>query len=250
MDSLYVNIINEGEKIYRRRKNLFFIGALVIFSLAVGVTSGSIESRLGIVALSGNNFPLVFLSMIVNLVLPLIVMLVAADMTAGERGEGTVGLALTRPTTRLKVYLAKNIALASYIFVTMMVVMHASWQIGTLTGQNVSGLASFGQVWWTYVVAAIPAIVLGVVAVSLFQLFKSSGTAIGVGLLLFMGARGLGVVYPEAKKLVLVSNMDWHSLWLAAGGTTIQMMGIAMLFMAYALIFFGIGYYLFDRTTF
>ncbi|BAU29202.1 ABC-2 type transport system permease protein [Aneurinibacillus soli] len=82
-----------------------------------------------------------FMSNAVSLFIPLLIVIVAADIVSGEHTSGTIKVLLTRPVRRWKILTSKLIALV--LFVSAIVVLTGGIAYG------ISGLV-FGYGGWTY----------------------------------------------------------------------------------------------------
>jgi ABC-2 type transport system permease protein len=140
----------------------------------------------------------------INLFLPLMVMVIAADLVSSERSAGTIKLLLTRPVKRWKILLSKYIALILAIstiiflfgllsyFISGLVFGYQGWSAPILTGfvaeageLNTSGVQMIPQ--WQYIFMEFSlvwfvAVVVGTIAFMLSVLIKS--TPIGMGVML------------------------------------------------------------------
>jgi ABC-2 type transport system permease protein len=100
---------------------------------------------------SGVTFTRVFLENSLNLFLPLMVMVIAADLVSSEFSQGTIKMLLTRPLRRWKILTSKFIALTIYVTLTVLatavisyvisgaVFGYGGWNMPVLTGFLVSG---------------------------------------------------------------------------------------------------------------
>jgi ABC-2 type transport system permease protein len=140
----------------------------------------------------------------ISLFLPLMVMVIAADLVSSERSAGTVKLLLTRPVKRWKILLSKFIALIltisiiiflfgllSYV-ISGLVFGYQGWSAPILTGflaeageLNTSAVQMIPQ--WQYLFMEFSlvwfvAVVVGTIAFMLSVLIKS--TPVGMGIML------------------------------------------------------------------
>jgi ABC-2 type transport system permease protein len=158
----------------------------------------------------------------ITLFVPLLIMIVAADLVSSERSAGTVKLLLTRPVKRWKILLSKYMALllsVSIIVILMGILAYiisgvvfgfGGWKAPVLTGfKSIEGelnttnvqlidqwqyvLMEFGLVWFV-------AIVVGTLSFMLSVLLKSTSASMGV----MLAALIAGLILSN-----LVSS--WHS---------------------------------------
>ena len=90
MESYKATLINELEKLYRKKK------AIVVIILAVGVIgvvqllSLGLRGGLGIIGITSSVFPVTVLSIFSNTILPLFTALVVIDVFTGEFANETM----------------------------------------------------------------------------------------------------------------------------------------------------------------
>ncbi|MEW9669020.1 ABC transporter permease [Ammoniphilus sp. 3BR4] len=158
----------------------------------------------------------------IDLFLPLMVMVIAADLVSSERSAGTVKLLLTRPVKRWKILMSKYITLVlsiSFIIVLFgflsyiisgLVFGYQGWSAPVLTGFSVEAgelitsgvqlipqwqylLMEFGLVWFV-------SLIVGTLAFMLSVLMRST-------------AAGMGVMLAALIAGMILSNMvsSWES---------------------------------------
>lgn len=166
----------------------------------------------------------------INLFIPLMVMVVAADLVSSERSAGTVKLLLTRPVKRWKILMSKYIALVlSVSFIVAMfgvlsylisgvVFGYGGWKAPIITGFTVVGgelntagvhlipqwqylFMVFGLVWFV-------ALVVGTLTFMLSVLMRSTAAGMGVMLAsLIAGAilNNMVASWESAKYLFMIN---------------------------------------------
>ncbi|MGE8205906.1 ABC transporter permease subunit [Heyndrickxia sp. NPDC080065] len=175
-------------------------------------------------------FMRVFAENSIGLLLPLLVMVVAADLVSSEASGGTIKLLLTRPVKRWKILLSKYIAmLYSISFIVLCVAIlaflisgivfgYGGWSMPMLTGFSTRGdelitsnvhlipqwkyiLMEFGLVWFVCVV-------VGSLTFMLSVLLRSTAAVMGIMLSsLIAGAILINMVssWESAKYLFMVN---------------------------------------------
>lgn len=250
MGSLCVSTVNEIQKIFLRKKNIVLLAIAGSIPLDAAFSFGFLQNRLGIFAVNAASFPLFVLNFLTSLILPLFIFSVAADLFAGEAGENTLKITLTRPVTRLKVFLSKIAATGAFIITCLGATFVISIAAGAVLEGRAPGPAGIGETLLAYSAAVVPMLVLAVLAAFLNQLFKSGSSALIASVLVYLLAKALPFVAPAIGRLSPVAYTGWHALLL---GTTVGagvIWNALLLMAAYLLIFFGGGYYLFDKKDF
>lgn len=245
MNIIYAGIINETEKLLLKKKTVFFLAVAAIFPVAAMALVKLFQSKLGFFAVTSANYPILILGLFTGLFLPLFIFTAAADLFAGELGQNTLKIALTRPISRFKVFLSKNIAIGLYIIIILGAVLVTSYISGLFLGGRIS-LAGLLKDILLYLAAVIPMLALSVIAVFLAQFFKSSTGALTTCIFIYIAAKASALVAPRLTKLTPFAYTDWHMLWLGSLGAG-RLLNILALIVSYIIILFSMGYYLFDQ---
>ncbi|MFC0189726.1 ABC transporter permease subunit [Fictibacillus aquaticus] len=177
-------------------------------------------------------FMRVFAENSIDLLLPLLVMVVAADLVSSEASGGTIKLLLTRPVQRWRILLSKYLALLlSVSFIVLMVGIlsylisgivfgYGGWNLPLLTGFSVQGdelvtnsvhmvpqwqyiLMEFGLVWFVCVA-------VGTLTFMLSVLLRSTAAVMGIMLAsLIAGAILVNMVSSwESAKYFFMVNLQ------------------------------------------
>lgn len=111
MNSLYANFINETQKMFLKSKVVacFIISAIIPVGLALLIAL--LHNKVGVLAISTAGLPVFILGLFTSVLLPLFIFMWAADIFAGEVGEGSLKIVLVRPISRFNIYLSKIMAL-------------------------------------------------------------------------------------------------------------------------------------------
>jgi len=197
----------------------------------------------------------------ITLFVPLLIMIIAADLVSSERGTGTVKLLLTRPVKRWRILLSKYIALllSVSIIVLLMGILasvisgfvfgYGGWKAPVLTGfTSVGGeldtskvqligqwqyiLMEFGLVWFV-------AIVIGTITFMLSVLLKSTSATMGVMLAALISGLILSNLVSswQSAKYLFMINLNLTG-YLA--GSTPPVPGMTLLFSITVLTIWGV----------
>lgn len=166
----------------------------------------------------------------IQMLLPLMIMIVAADLVSSEHSGGTVKLLLTRPIKRWKILLSKYITLAfsvsililafgvlSYL-ISGLVFGFSGWSAPVLTGFSVEGgelstanvhlIPQWQYLWMLMGLAWFVSLTVGTLSFMLSTIMKSTAAGMGVMLAcLIAGAILSGMVasWESAKYLFMVN---------------------------------------------
>ncbi|HEY8888967.1 MAG TPA: ABC transporter permease [Clostridium sp.] len=245
MDNLKANIINEVQKLFLKKKITVFLIITAIICFLSAFFISSIQAKLVFVAIDSVSFPLMILWIFTNIFLPLFIFMTVAELFSGEVGDKSLKLVLIRPISRLKIFISKNIAIAIYIIINLIVVFIVSM----LSSIFLNGTSSFNilNIMFAYFIDIIPAVVLALFASFIAQFFKSSSGAIITCILAFIAIKGLALFVSGLNNIVFTSYLNWYSLWNIGQSSFLVTINTLFMVLAYGVIFFTLGYYFFDK---
>ncbi|MGG1515038.1 ABC transporter permease [Paenibacillus oryzisoli] len=191
-----------------------------------------------------------FVKNAVGLFIPLIVMVISADIVSSEHSTGTIKLLLTRPVKRWKILLSKLITVIFFTSLTVLstgalcylisgaVFGYNGWEMPVFVGIQLSGsdvdfslvravdqwfylLMEFGLVWFAAVVVAIMSLMLSV-------LIRSTAAGMGVMLAVLISGTILSNMVSswETAKYLFMVNLDLTK-YLTGGMPPIQGMDLS-----------------------
>jgi ABC-2 type transport system permease protein len=246
MSSISAGIQNETQKIFLRKKTFVFLVLTGVFPIGSAILFSLLQGKSGIRLFDNVNYPLFVLGLFVNFMLPLFIFMTASDIFAGEEGDKTIKLVLTRPISRLNVFVSKTGAVAILIVIHLFVIFVSSFLSG-LGLEGSPGLAGLFEGMKAYAVSALPMISLAIAAVCFAQFFKSASGALTTCILVYIVIKTLPFILPGITKLLPFSYTDWYSLWLGHTAGTGNIFQAFMFILSYSILFFVGGFYLFDR---
>jgi hypothetical protein len=245
MNSFKANVINETQKLFLKKKITVFliITAVVCFISAFFISS--IQAKLAFIALSSVSFPMMTLSIFTNIFLPLFIFMAVSEVFSGELENKSLKLVLIRPISRFKIYISKNAAIAIYIIINLLVVLVASI-VSTMLLKIGFAYQGVTQIIFGYFIDAIPAMVFVLFAAFIAQFFKSSSGALITCILCYLGIEVLCLFIKGFNNAIFTSYLNWCSMWSVGGAGFIRNINTFFMILAYGIIFFTVGYYVFD----
>ncbi len=248
MNSLVANVKNETEKIFLHRKTTIFLIITALISIGAAASFSVLQNAIGIFAVTSSTFSVVILGLFTSILLPLFIFAEAADLFAGEAGDKTLKLSLTRPISRWNVFLSKNIAIAIYIGINLAVILLVS----VLAGLFLQGSGNFAtgllQTMIAYLAALVPMISIGIAAAFIAQFFKSGSSALVACLFIYLVGKAVAFIYPGIGRMILFFYTDWHMMWLGSTIGVGPLLNGLIIMIGYSMLFISIGFYLFDKT--
>lgn len=243
-------LINEIEKLYKKKKVIVAASVSLIFIILGQVSIIGLRSGFGVRTVSSNEFPLLVLSVVVNSILPLFTALVTIDSFSGEFSNNTMKIALTRPVTRLKFFTAKIVSIMLFVFVNLLFVMIFSTITGIIFNSNSLTMLSIIKILVSYFVTLMPMLVLSLVIVFFTNILRSGIGVFFLSILIFIVFKALGILFSGYSGILFTSMMDWYRLWIMNDISLIKIIRQFMMMCSYVILLFTGSYYIFDKKDF
>ena len=247
MESYKAAVVNEIFKMVRKKKAVLIIILSVGIIAVVQLLSFVLRGGLGIMGSSAAGFPITVLSVFSNTILPLFTALAVIDTFTGEMANDTMKISITRPVTRLKVYLAKLTAVGAFILASLLIVMVLAMAASLVFNRMTPTIGWFASILLAYVTTVIPMLTLAVLIAYPANVFKSSSGVFFLSMLVFLLMKGLGLVFSSMANLLATSLLDWYKLWMASPLPVGMVLRQLLVMLAYVMIFSALGYQRFDR---
>lgn len=248
MEGFRPTFINEIEKLYKRKNALlaavFSIIVIVICQLLAIFMKG-IGGRIS----NSTQFPIFTLSLFANTILPLFTALTAIDIFAGEFSQSTMRIVLTRPVTRLKVFMAKITAVAFFVLANLLFVMVLSLLSGLIFNTVSLTAAGFIRIIVSYLAIFVPVIALALMVVFFANIIKSGATVFFLSIVIYLAFKGMGLMFPHYSSFFITSMFDWYNLWAIDPLPLMKLIRQLLIMTGYGIMFFTAGYYLFDKKN-
>ncbi len=191
-----------------------------------------IENDINPITPSAARFTVEFVEQSINLLLPLLILIFAADLVLGEFASGTIKVLLTRAVPRWKILLSKYIALLMMTTILVLLIGIVSTVIsgfyfnlwgfqepiatgfklinGKMNSSSVVIITRLKYMLLIYSLTWFVSIVLASIAMMFSVLFKSTASTIGIIMASLIGGQFLQFFLSEWKivKYFFVSNLD------------------------------------------
>ena len=249
MEGFKVTLINEIEKLYKKKKVLIAVLLSLVFVIGwqlimIGLRGFGMR---GSVSLS---FPVEVLTVVINILIPLFTALITIDAFSGEFSHNTMKVTLTRPVTRFKVYAAKISSVFIFIFAILALVLVFSLFVGIIFNRNSSSWLDFLRVVVIYIASGLPVMVLTLLIALLANIIRSGIAVFFTSIMLYLALYVLGIVFSRYSSLFFTSTFDWYSLWLADSIPFSKVIRQFILLTGLGTMLFTAGFYRFDKKEF
>ncbi|WP_163192366.1 ABC transporter permease [Clostridium thermarum] len=243
-------LINEIEKLYKKKKVTVSSVLSVIVIILVQLTMTVLQSRVGLRSVGSMEFPILVLSVTVISILPLFTALVTIDSFSGEFSHNTMKISLTRPVTRFKLLLAKICAIMCFVLTNLLLVMILSLLVGLIFNRNSFTLLGLYRVLISYIVTLLPMLVLSLMIIFFTNILKSGTGVFFLSIIVFIGFKVSEIVFYQYSGLFLTSMLDWYNLWIMDILPLGKIIRTFVLMCSYVIILFTGSYSLFDKRDF
>ncbi|WP_248929950.1 ABC transporter permease [Paenibacillus hamazuiensis] len=246
MQRLYASTVNEAEKLLRQRRAKFAAIVTIAVPIIAALALDGLRVSVGIDL--GRDFPLWMLNLFAATLLPLFLFTAVAETFTGEHAARTVKTLLLRPVARWKLFAAKMGAIALY----MALLVGILWMVSTLTGlllnadATLRGLADNLQ---AYSAAFVALLSMSAIAAAIAQLFRSTTPVLACCVVLFVAAKVLPFVWPQAAVWSVFSYTDWHTLWIGSAVSAGKLAQVFVFLLSGGIIGYTTGSYLFEKQA-
>ncbi len=247
MNALKSAYINEIYKISKKKK-LIVAAALSVGAVIVcGLIFSGINYIAGIKVSGGANFAISVLPFLQHTIIALFTAFVCIDMFSGEFGDKTIKLALTRPVSRFKIYLAKALAGATFIIAFLIFSLMCAIIVSLFT----DGIeTSIFKPTAAYILSFFPLMVFALLVMFVSNFSRGSASAFLISIVLFLAFKGAEFMTPAYKSFFFTSSFDWYKLFFGAYVNIFKIVRILLIFLGYMVFLFTCGYALFEKRNF
>jgi len=245
MNAIRIGIINENTKLFKRSKYkilLIFIGVLTI---ALGIISNYTG---GLINVSLSNLPLNILSILTNILIPLVVFMAVADLFAAEQENGAIKSVITRPISRNEILISKMISILIYVTSILIITFILGLVMGIFFGRT--QVINIPEIFMAYVVSILPIIPTVLLSILISQLSKSSSSSVMLSVLTYIIIMLISILFPQVSSMIFTSYTNWYKLFIGAQMPMKSILIIVGLLMGYSLIFFSGAYALFEKKEY
>ena len=244
MSTLKAAYLNELYKISKKKVIIFASIFSILVVIIAGIIVYSVNNFIGIRITGCSEFSILVLSVLSYTLIPLFTAFVCIEMFSGEFVEQTIKITLTSPAPRLKVFTAKILAIATFIATNLIFVMLISF--ATSLFLNSTSLSIF-KIMLAYISQFLPILVFALVVITIANLTKGTTSTFMLSVLVFLVFNGLGFAFPYFKSILFTSAFDWYRLFLGSYINIFKILRTFLILCGYGIMFFGIGFYLFDK---
>lgn len=236
--------LNEIFKISKKKKITVAAILSVISVIIAAATVYVINNFTGIRVMGSAELSVLVLQVLSYTLIPLFATFVSIDMFGGEFADDTMKFTLTTPASRLKIFAGKLCAIASFIGALLLFIMILSIMASYVVSPIMPNVI---RIFLAYVLAFFPLFVYALVVVLISNMLKGTTSAFMVSLLVFLAFIGIGIAFPTIKSFLFTSSFDWYKLILGSYINYSKLIRVFIILSGYAIMLFGVGFYLFEN---
>lgn len=245
MNKIRVGIINESTKLFYRRKYQIFLLCIGILIIVLGLINNFTESYMNI---SLSNLPLNILSMLNNLLIPLISFIAVADLFTAEQKNGTIKALITRPIKRNEILISKMLSILIYLISILSMSFFTGTTFGIVFGRT--QVINIPQIFIAYAASSISIIPTIFFSILISQLSNNGLSSIIFSVLVYVVMILIVAMFPLISKWVFISYANWYKLFIGTQMSLKTILRIIGLFIGYSLLFFSGSYALFEKREY
>lgn len=246
MYNLRAGLKNELLLMLYRRKTLFFFILAAAIPIVLALTFHALQPMLGLVAAS-SSYPIQMLNLYTIFIIPLFLFLTIADLFPQEISARTLKIVLLRPIHRVSVYTAKILALGISIAAVLLILAVVTSACNAFLGSQELGTINWFSYGKAYIAAFFSMWALSAVFVFVAQFFRSASGFLVFSILLYAAAKVTPFFLKGFSSFSLASYTDWYMLWLSHSVSAGKLITSSLFVTSGLILFFTLGYILFDR---
>jgi len=247
MSAFSASLSNELYKLRKHKKYWVLPIIVAAVNVLIGVGRSAINLIEGMevskAALMGG-FAGSHLTFLLMVFLPLLAMMAACDLYAGEYSDRTIRACLMRPVSKGKIFLSK----AAAVFILCTIELFALYLIAAVTQLVLGGTAKgIGIGALDALIDLIPMAVLILFFCLLNQFLKGTSLTFFISLVAYIGLLAVGTYFNAAGGMLFTGYLRWHNLWVGTALPFLSMLPRIGMILGYGVVFYCGGYLLFER---
>ncbi|WFA09103.1 ABC transporter permease subunit [Tissierella sp. Yu-01] len=244
MQILKAVYINEIFKISKKKKIAVSFIFSVLSVVIAAIVVYSLNNFAGIRVTGSSEFSIMVLDVLIYSLFPLFTAFICIDMFAGEFADHTIKFTLTGHASRLKVFVGKIAAIATFLMINLIFVMILSVVVSLFISGSMLNIL---KVLMAYIMAFLPVFIFALVVVLISNTTRGTTSAFLLSIFMFLVFNGLGFAFPHLKSFLFTSTFDWYRLILGSYINFSKILRVFLILIGYAIMLFAAGYYQFEK---
>jgi ABC-2 type transport system permease protein len=239
--------INEVDKMVKRKK-IIVIAILSLIAIIVGqlIVTG-LQYGFGIMTTSSTTFPILVLKYTSTTIIPLFTVLLTIDSFSGEFSSNTMKISVAKPITRHNLFLSKILAIVFFTYINLVFIMIFSTMAGLIFNKWLDVFNGILNIFIAYSITIFPMTALAVLIALICNFIKSGTLIFFLSIILFIAFNALSVVFPKYSNIIITSTFTWFEIFNISQIAYVKVVRQFFIIVGYIIMFYSLGYYLFDK---
>lgn len=229
----------EWMKLFGQRKSKVLLIVTWISALTLSLGNLYFNSRAGFTMIDPDQMPLMMITLLGALLLPLVAYIMAVDANAIEYKSGTVKYGLMAPMSRTRYYLSKLASLSVYNAILLAGVLIIT-TITNLFGMTDNILLNIGVYFAAYVITLIPMTLVALWGM-LIGTFFSSGLSLGLGIIGILALNVGRLFVPILDSISPLGYMNLYSQVIYGNASMAAMTSVLLYLISYYIILIALN---------
>lgn len=245
MEMIKAGIKNEMTKLLSLKKYKVLLLLLGVFSISGNILKAIVQ---GSIIISFINSPYIILTTLTQFILPLIIAMAAADLFTAEQENGSVKVIITRPVSRMNIFISKLLTIVLYSILSLLTCL----VISIISSIAFNGIESVNiiETFISYTLSIVPMIPIILFAITISQLCKSSSSTVMMFVLGYIIIVAVSTIIPSINPMIFTSYTGWYKLFIGAAMPAGKILNVLILLAAYTLILFAASSWAFEKKEY
>lgn len=247
MEGFKATYINEVERMLKRKKAVLTLVLSLVLIIGGQLVFSALRNGLNLRMVNSTEFSLSVLSVLATIILPLFSALLSIDIFAGEFSQNTMKLTIYRPVSRLEIFSAKIAAVLTFVLANLVFVMVLSTLIGLVFNPADFSISGISKILLSYFVTILPVLVLVLFIVLLSNIIKNGTAVFFLSILIYFALQVMGIIFSNYSGIFIITQLTWYSRFIYDTVAWASILRQFLILTGYGIIFFTVGFYIFDK---
>ena len=235
----------EFAKLIGRLKNRVLLILIMLVSLAASLfSSGGLSIQIAGMNFNFYNGAFLVLSALNSIVLPMIIFTMSADIIAHEFSDQTIKAGLLRPVSKSTLFLSKWTAIVMFGICCLCISFIFGGLISVILGQ-----VGFFAALTSYIVSVLPMCVFAAMSALVATIISSPAMSMFISIVAYLIFSGTSLISSFLGVIFFTAHINWYKMFLSSFSSLplTNIINIAVMMTAYAILFLSLGNIAFSR---
>jgi len=244
MDLIFITTKNEIIKIFSRNKTKVILSLEIILCFLIALLGIWINRfSISVFTISSPNLPFTMLPVFTGAIIPLTIFMLVSDLFSQEFENNSIKVVLLRPVSRFKIFVSKNLAIVITIFLNLIVMLFVTVMLrfifrGELAGTHNAVLS--------YLISIVPMTIFVLMSSLIAVIINNPSLTMFSCISIYVLLITIKIVFSNISAALFVSYNSWYQMWIGSLVPVKMLVNTCFLLTSYMVIFFIIGFLIFD----